>query len=151
MGERQQQTVAQRGVCKEEKFGNGEAELFPCIHSLARGLESTAQSAVCMPKPCSPSGFVVGWIALFTHTGTQQAICDLLTVRGALPNEIADAEASDGHHMWIEEVPDGIAHFYCNGHDSRFPHCRAICQRAWKSRVNRYQWATVTFRHQKRH
>lgn len=74
-----------------------------------------------MQKPRSPSGSVVWWIALFTHTGTQQAVCDLLTVRGAVSNEIADAEASDGHHMWIEEVPDGIAHFYYNDHGSRFP------------------------------
>lgn len=108
--------------------GNGEAKLFPCVHSLAPGLGTTAQDAECMHKPCSPSGFVVWWIALFNHTGTQQAVCDLLTVRGAVSNEIADAEASDGHHMWIEEVPDGIAHFYCSDHESRFLQCRAICQ-----------------------
>lgn len=71
---------------------------------------------------------MVCWIALFTHTGTQQAICDLLTVRGAVSNEIADADVSDGHHMRIEEVPDGIAHFYYNGPDSRFPQSRAVCQ-----------------------
>lgn len=57
-----------------------------------------------------------------------QAICDLLTVREAVSNENADVEDSDGHHMGIKEVTDGITHFYYNGHDSRFPPCRAICQ-----------------------
>lgn len=113
---------------RKRNLGNGEAKLFPCVPSLAPGLGTTVQSAACMHRPCSPSGLVGWWTAPFTHTGTQQAVCDLLTVRGAVSNEIADAEASDGHHMWIEEVPDGIAHFYYNGHDSRFPQCRTICQ-----------------------
>lgn len=74
----------------------------------------------------------------------QQAICDLLTVREAVSNETADAEASDGHHMGIEEVTDGITHFYYNGHDSRFPLCRAICQWPLEWRLNKNQWAMGT-------